>query len=574
MTMKTKKKLMTIFFIASVALLLLLIGRVTVAQALVRTDTLDDTDPIFNRPGILSFCTRSLAATEVFYDIYPYFHLGGTLIIDMAAAGAGVGTLNDPFLVLYQRSFDPVNPCDNFVASDNNTGVRFDSRIFVNVPPGNYVIVATSNDNDQTGSYQLTITSQWPPLDSLDGTEQTFNRPSVLTSCHLSIFGTEVFYDAFNYYHTGGILTIDMAAAGAGIGTLSNPFLVLYRGSFDPAYPCGGFVASDNNSGTGLDSRIVVNVPRGNYVIVATSSINGQIGFYKLTINTQRPSTNHESAHNLSVNIDPVDTGSVTGNGIECPEDCSESYDEGTMVQLIAVPAAGYVFNHWSGCSSPTNRCDLSMHSDVNLTAHFRVRNRLEVKVLPPDGGQVSGEGIDCPRGCGQEYFTSASVTLTAQPNDGFIFVGWSGRNLEELVCDPQFTVSVEGEVTVYALFSPATGRSRIYRESTDIFYTNWMLYIPILEAPLEGDGMETFWLLCEYVLPGGYFTVVDFGSVPCPIQAEEGAILQMENGTWMLTIPAGDVEFDPGRPYRFTLEVDFTTPDVRLNVIDYGVVQ
>src|SRR3989344_1765448 len=40
--------------------------------------------------------------------------------------------------------------------------------------------------------------------------------------------------------------------------------------------------------------------------------------------------------------------GTITGPGISCPGDCSESYPDGTWVTLIATPSAGYFFTSWS----------------------------------------------------------------------------------------------------------------------------------------------------------------------------------------------------------------------------------
>jgi len=278
--------------------------------------------------------------------------------------------------------------------------------------------------------------------------------------------------------------------------------------------------------------------------------------------------------YTLSVDVEPAGGGSVSGNGIGCPGDCSESYDEGTMVRLVASPAPGYAFDHWSGCSSTRSLCDVTMNSNVSATAHFREIHRLNVKVLPPDSGRVSGDGIECPNDCGQDYSTPTTVTLTAQPNEGFIFAGWRGCGTDD-ACDVQCDVFVEEEVTVWAIFLPVSGRCRIYREPLNIFSTTWMLFIPVLQAHLEGGEVEIYWILSEYVMPGGYFTVVDYGLITCPIQTEVQAILQFQNGTWRLIIPVCDVEFDPDRPYWLEMEVDFTNPnDIRLHVIDFGLVE
>ncbi|HID87414.1 MAG TPA: hypothetical protein EYP55_08560, partial [Anaerolineae bacterium] len=120
------------------------------------TGSLADDDPTFNRPEPGTVCTLSGIGTAVFYDTYTIAG-GGTLVISMRGTWSGAGTLPDPFVVLYDGSFDPANPCTNFVAAGDNGGVGYDTLLEVEVPFGTYVIVATSYDDGQTGTYDLRV---------------------------------------------------------------------------------------------------------------------------------------------------------------------------------------------------------------------------------------------------------------------------------------------------------------------------------------------------------------------------------------------------------------------------------
>ncbi len=52
----------------------------------------------------------------------------------------------------------------------------------------------------------------------------------------------------------------------------------------------------------------------------------------------------------------------------------------------------------------------------------------LDINISPSEGGLVVGEGIDCPEGsCQKSFEEGTSVTLTATPNDGYIFDHWDG---------------------------------------------------------------------------------------------------------------------------------------------------
>lgn len=69
-----------------------------------------------------------------------------------------------------------------------------------------------------------------------------------------------------------------------------------------------------------------------------------------------------------------IGTGTVTSNvaGINCPADCFESYDHGTVVTLTAAQGAGSVFDRWSGaCTNTTTMCNVTMDQARSVTAIF-----------------------------------------------------------------------------------------------------------------------------------------------------------------------------------------------------------
>jgi len=83
--------------------------------------------------------------------------------------------------------------------------------------------------------------------------------------------------------------------------------------------------------------------------------------------------------YDLTVSVNPADGGSITGQGLSCPGDCSESYEEGTDITITANPAEGYVFLNWSGdCSACGNNttCTINMDVDKNCAANFELGNQ------------------------------------------------------------------------------------------------------------------------------------------------------------------------------------------------------
>lgn len=91
--------------------------------------------------------------------------------------------------------------------------------------------------------------------------------------------------------------------------------------------------------------------------------------FCTVTVNPPPPPP---PTYTLSVSKDGTGAGTVSGTGISCGADCSETYNSGTRVTLVPTPGTGSVFAGWSGggCSG-TGNCGLDMTADRNVTATF-----------------------------------------------------------------------------------------------------------------------------------------------------------------------------------------------------------
>jgi hypothetical protein len=74
--------------------------------------------------------------------------------------------------------------------------------------------------------------------------------------------------------------------------------------------------------------------------------------------------------------VDVRGGGGVTSNppGIDCPNDCSATYADGTQVTLFATADLGYDFYRWGGACQGTPRnqsCVLDAHGALTVTAEF-----------------------------------------------------------------------------------------------------------------------------------------------------------------------------------------------------------
>jgi hypothetical protein len=74
----------------------------------------------------------------------------------------------------------------------------------------------------------------------------------------------------------------------------------------------------------------------------------------------------------VTLTVNASSNGIITGNGINCGTDCSETYPRGTTVTLTATPASGFTFSSWSGaCSGTTPTVTLNMDASKSCGTTF-----------------------------------------------------------------------------------------------------------------------------------------------------------------------------------------------------------
>jgi uncharacterized delta-60 repeat protein len=154
------------------------------------------------------------------------------------------------------------------------------------------------------------------------------------------------------------------------------------------------------------------------------------------------------SYHRLAItNAEPSD-GRVRGLDLFCGYNCAADYEAGETVELHAEGA--YVeegsewtklpFTGWttvSGdpgtCTGTTTPCEVTLAGDVELLAQFGEGGPASVSLEVSKAGTGSGtvtsspSGINCGSTCQAEFAGGTPVTLTAAPQPGSTFTGWSG---------------------------------------------------------------------------------------------------------------------------------------------------
>lgn len=129
-------------------------------------------------------------------------------------------------------------------------------------------------------------------------------------------------------------------------------------------------------------------------------------------------------------------TGTVTSApaGINCGAACSASFVSDSAVTMTATAGADSIFSGWTGCDSVSGAtCSVSMTASRTVTAIFMLKRfTLTVATTGIGKGTVTSSpaGINCSgtgSGCSSDYVINTSVSLTATPALGSVFVGWTG---------------------------------------------------------------------------------------------------------------------------------------------------
>jgi hypothetical protein len=121
------------------------------------------------------------------------------------------------------------------------------------------------------------------------------------------------------------------------------------------------------------------------------------------------------------------------------------TYTEGTLITAIAIPDENNIFSGWSGYVSGTNNpVYFRIGTDTSIAANFRTLFSLHVTIV--------GSGTVVPSG--GSYFEGTTKTLTATPDEGYVFSGWSG-DINDMINPVEVVMDVDKNIT--ATFSPVT---------------------------------------------------------------------------------------------------------------------
>jgi len=250
------------------------------------------------------------------------------------------------------------------------------------------------------------------------------------------------------------IVSLNISKSGTGDGRVTS----------DPSgINCGSTCTGSYNQGT---SVTLTATPSSGSIFLGWSgacSGTGNCVFIMDSNKTVTATFNLQAQYSLSVVKAGTGGGAVTSTpaGISCGSDCSEAYNQGTVVTLTAAPLSGSTFTGWSGggCSG-IGICSVTMNANTTVTATFSTSNPTQYTLTVTKSGAGTGTvtsapaGINCGSDCSEAFNQGMVVTLTAAPLSGSTFTGWFGGGCSGSgIC----SVTMNANTTVTAAFSIST---------------------------------------------------------------------------------------------------------------------
>ena len=283
--------------------------------------------------------------------------------------------------------------------------------------------------------------------------------------------------------------TVDVTLAGSGSGVVtSSP-----QGLF-----CGTLCTSNFTSGANV--TLIATAAAGsvftgwsgdicNVSTIADDRRSGTCEFMPLTQSRSVTATFDSTTgtgtgtgipgQQMTLSVTSTGSGTITSTpqGITCGTngtDCTESFAPGAIVILQASPDSGQTFLGWSGggCQGTSSVCSVTMNQSRSVTAQFSgsgtttggidtSTGNIVLTVTTSGSGTVTSlpAGILCGSSvtdCTEGFSAGESVILSATPDVGSSFLGWSGGGC--FGTSNTCTVTMNQAQTVTAQFSATTG--------------------------------------------------------------------------------------------------------------------
>ena len=219
--------------------------------------------------------------------------------------------------------------------------------------------------------------------------------------------------------------------------------------SLDPEVVINQFTATINSGTGGTVSTEGGTYDQGTVLSITASAIEGYV-FSGWTGSTETSNVINITLNKnitLTANFELIEVAETqytatiiagTGGTVSTP---GGTLNEGTVLSITATPNDGYEFIGWTGSEVTSNVISITLNADITLTANFQLITQYTATIIAGTGGTVSTPGGTLNEG--------TVLSITATPNDGYEFIGWTGSEVTSNV----ISITLNADITLTANF-------------------------------------------------------------------------------------------------------------------------
>jgi hypothetical protein len=237
--------------------------------------------------------------------------------------------------------------------------------------------------------------------------------------------------------------------------------------SLSIASTAGGSVTSPGQGTFSYASGTVVNLvasPQAGYKFVNWTGNVATIANATAASTSITMQGNYSITANFAQDVPPVQYGlnisSTTGGSVTTPGEGTFTYDQGTVVSLIAAAEAGHWFVNWTG-NATTIANPSAASTNVTMQGSYAIIANFQEGEPPPQYtltiSSTSGGSVTTPGEGTFNYTAGSTVSLLASANAGYQFVNWTG-NVTTIanVSAASTSITVQGDYSITANFQVA----------------------------------------------------------------------------------------------------------------------